>query len=167
MGSSWNWWHKCMGLGCLFLTACHGQAPRPPSPQVETDKPVHLESARSASISQLTERPIELPKEIFLTEKHEGTTVTVYSGQRVEIRLRGNLMTGYDWKVDKVTPPLPAPDEEYQPPTDDKDGSHGTKRISWQTEGIEGTFHVRLVYRRRVASQPPPQTYEITLDIRK
>jgi predicted secreted protein len=163
----WGTWG--LGLGWLYLAACQGQAPQPspPPPQVEIAKPAPAASENSHPTTQPTEAPADLPEEIILTEEHAGETLVVRSGQRLEIRLRGNLMTGYDWRVDKVTPELPPPKQEYQPPQGPEDGSQGTKRIWWDTEGLRGTFQVHLIYQRRVATKPPLKTYDVTLRIER
>ena len=93
-----------------------------------------------------------------------GQTVTVASGDRLELGLEENPTTGFRWYIEHDdNGVLILENDAFNPPGNGVSGSGGTRELVFKV-AKQGQTKLRAFYRRSWETQKPPQgTFELTV----
>lgn len=103
---------------------------------------------------------------LWLVDADNGKTFTVKAGETVEVRVAGNLTTGYAWMAALSDEDAVLLEQQGEPvyvqdsADTDMVGTGGTYTFTFRAEG-EATL--KLVYSRPWESVGPLDTYEVTI----
>ena len=107
---------------------------------------------------------------VSLSEKDDGSNVTLGVGQKLEVVLKSNQTTGYQWAID--TKPEACLEQVDEPTYDSASGSTGMVgaggKETWVFEGKSaGTTPLKLKYWRSFEpTAAPAATFEVIVEVK-
>ena len=105
-------------------------------------------------------------KVVKLTDADNNKSIEVAVGQRIEIRLQGNVTTGYEWLLQPFPGSLELSDFSYAPAGKQMPGSGGVQSVGFIAKS-PGSGDVKLEYRRPWEKDTPPaRTFAIKITVR-
>ena len=101
---------------------------------------------------------------VTLNETNNGQTVAMAVGGQLEVVLKGNPTTGYEWTTASVNAAVLQPQGSEYSPDSSAVGAGGTYVFRYNALTIGQTV-LKLVYRR--SWEPAPiQTFQVTVQVR-
>jgi len=106
------------------------------------------------------------PRTVGLDENANGQTVTMKTGETLQVSLRSDPINGYAWKMEKIDPQYleASPDMHYTPVGNDPVAG-GTQVLTFKALKA-GTTQLGLSYQRSSGEGVSlPKTFTITIEI--
>jgi inhibitor of cysteine peptidase len=105
---------------------------------------------------------------VVLTEKNNGTTVNIRTGDTLEVQLKGNPTTGYNWELEnkdlKILTMIGGP--EYTSQNKESIGSAGVFTLRFKSIAT-GQEPLKLIYHRSWEKDVAPlQTFEVSVAVK-
>ncbi len=102
-----------------------------------------------------------------LTEEDSGSTIQLREGERIIVKLPGNLTTGYSWEVEQMEAALLAQVGEREYDRDSKlIGAGEINTFTFEATG-QGQSLLRLIYHRPFEPDAAPEkVFELTVVVK-
>jgi len=101
-----------------------------------------------------------------LDQDNNGETITLAVGEEIQIKLNGNVTTGYEWSILSVDETILAANGEADYKTDSNSanrvGAGGEFTFTFTAQNA-GETQLELGYQRPWENEPPIETYTLTV----
>lgn len=101
-----------------------------------------------------------------LDKNANGETITLSTGEQIQIKLEGNITTGYSWQVMSLEETILAPNGEPEYQSESNLAGAGGEFTFTFTAKSPGETHLELGYLRPWEDEAPLETFKITVVVK-